>query len=97
MLGAFREKGLHSVWRNTELHKHRGERGRKDCSQMTTTVAGVYRFEWYALAPACFAVQGGQSVRGSRDENGTKGGLASQPGTSFMISFSRARAACSLR
>lgn len=34
-------------------------------AQMTTTVAGVYRFEWYALAPACFAVQEGkESVRG---------------------------------
>ena len=33
---------------------------------MTTTVAGVYRFEWYALAPACFAVQGGKSQRGQQ-------------------------------
>lgn len=44
---------------------------------MTTTVAGVYRFEWYALAPACFAVQeervsGGSRNRTRRFKNGTR-------------------------
>lgn len=59
------ERRALSVWKNTELHKHK-ETGRARTAQMTTTVAGVYRFEWYALAPACFAAQGGKSQRGQQ-------------------------------
>lgn len=71
---------------------------------MTTTVAGVYRFEWYALAPACTVGETEKSQylpsrrRGAKNpQRASHGALTSQPGTSFMISFSRASAACSLR
>jgi hypothetical protein len=50
-------------------------------AQMTTTVAGVYRFEWYALAPACFAVQEEtESVRAGGTGSRKKGDSPPSPG-----------------